>query len=214
VFERVDNYFEQGLALMDAGDYDGAVAMFDNAIRLSLGDIAEVYVCRGEALGYLGRWKEAENSINEALRHQPYMATAYNERGNVRRFQGDNENAITDYTMALHIDPTYYEAYYNRALAYEEKKRFADAEEDLSRTLALNPTVTQAYEARGRVRAARHDYDGAIADVTRYLRVGGGHKYDNHSEVQGFLFMLRVQRFFWRFIPGARTTSQDTQPTE
>ncbi len=210
MFERVDNYFEQGLVLMENGNYEGAIAMFDNAIKLSLGDIAEIYVCRGEALGYLGRWKEAENSINEALRQQPYMATAYNERGNVRRFQEDLENAITDYTMALHIDGAYYEAYYNRALAYEDKKRFFDAEEDLTRTLALNPTVSQAYEARGRVRAALHDYDGAIADLTRYLRVGAGHKYDNHSEIQGFLFTLRIKRFLWRFVPKFGATSQVT----
>lgn len=206
MFERVDNYFEQGIARMEQDDYEGAIAMFDNAIKLSLGDIAEVYVCRGEALGYLGRWKEAEKSINEALRHQPYMATAYNERGNVRRFQGEIDNAIADYTMAIHIDGTYYEAYYNRGLAYEDKKRYVDAEDDLTRVLALNPTISQAYEARGRVRAARHDYDGAIADLTRYLRVGAGHKYDNHSEVQGYLFTLRIQKFFWRLIPVRRTS--------
>lgn len=215
MFERVDNYFEQGLALMETGDFEEAIAMFDNAIRLSLGDIAEIYVCRGEALGYLGRWKEAEKSINEALRHQPYMATAYNERGNVRRFQGDIDNAISDYTMAIHIDATYYEAYYNRALAYEEKKRFTDAEDDLTRTLALNPTISQAYEARGRMRAAKRDYDGAIADLTRYLRVGAGHKYDNHSEVQGFLFMLRIQRLFWKLIPIPRSLqSQSEEATD
>lgn len=201
MFEHVDNYFEQGLARMDAGDYEGAIALFDNAIKLSLGDIAEVYVCRGEAFGYLGRWQDAEQSINEALRHQPYLATAYNERGNVRRFQGQIEDAIADYTMAIHIDATYYEAYYNRALAYEECKQFDDAEDDLTHTLAFNPMVSQAYEARGRVRAVLYDFDGAIADLSQYLRMGGGRQYDNHSETQGFLLTLYLQRFFWRLIP-------------
>ena len=99
--------------------------------------------------------------------------------------------------MAINIDPTFYEAYYNRALAYEEQKHYAEAEDDLTHTLALNPMVSQAYEARGRVRAALHNYDGAIEDLTRYLRVGAGHKYDNHSEVQGFVISLRIQRLFW-----------------
>lgn len=205
--ERVDNYFQQGLACIEEGEFEQAIELFDKAIKLSLGDIAEIYVCRGEALAYLGRWKDAETSINEALRHQPYMATAYNERGNIHRFQKDYDSAVTDYTMAINIDPTYYEAYYNRALAYEEKRRFADAEEDLTRTLALNPTISQAYEARGRVRAAQHKYDQAIEDLTRYLRVGGGHKYDNHSEVQGHLFMLRLQRLFWRVFRKQKSTS-------
>ncbi len=211
MFEHVDNYYEQGLALMDEGDFEQALRMFDNAIRLSLGDIAEIYVVRGEALAYLGRWKDAETSINEALRHQPYLATAYNERGNIRRFSQDYDNAIADYTMAIHIDATYYEAYYNRALAYEEKHQFVEAEDDLTHTLALNPTTSQAYEARGRVRAAQRNYDGAIEDLTRYLRVGAGHKYDNHSEVQGFLFSLRMQRLFWKLIPIRQSKASNTE---
>ena len=49
-----DNYFEQGLRLLEAGDFDEAVAMFDSAIKLGLGDLAEIYLCRGEALAALG----------------------------------------------------------------------------------------------------------------------------------------------------------------
>lgn len=212
MFEHVDNYYEQGLALMDEGDFEQAIQMFDNAIKLSLGDIAEIYVVRGEAYAYLGKWKEAEKSINDALRLQPYLATAYNERGNVRRFLQKFDDAINDYTMAINIDPTYYEAYYNRALAYEEKRQLPEAENDLTRTLALNPTISQAYEARGRIRAAQRNYDGAIDDLTRYLRVGAGHKYDNHSEVQGFLFTLRMQRILWKLVPnfGSRAKSSSS----
>lgn len=197
MIKDLDSYFEQGLSLMEAGDFEGAVAMFDSAIKLGLGDIAEIYVCRGEALAYLGQWQAAEDSINEALRLQPYMATAYNERGNVRRFQRDYENAIADYSSAIHIEPTYHEAYYNRALAYEEKNRFAEAEADLTRTLRLNPHISQAYEVRGRVRASQHKFDQAIEDLTRYLQVGAGRKYDNHSEIQGYLLSLRLQRLLW-----------------
>ena len=105
--ERVDNYFEQGLTLMDEGQYEQAITLFDKAVKLSLGNIAEIYVCRAEALGYLGRWKDALNSVNEALRYQPYMATAYNERGNILRFQRAMDNAITDYTMAINNAPNY-----------------------------------------------------------------------------------------------------------
>ena len=197
MLERVDNYYEQGLTFLDEGEFEQAIVMFNKAIKLSLGDLSEVYVSRGEALAYLGLWQDAEKSINEALRYQPYMASAYNERGNVRRFQNKMDDAITDYTMALNIDPVYYEAYYNRALAFEEKRRFQEAEDDFTRTLALNPTISQAYEARGRTRAAQRNYDGAIDDLLRYLRVGAGHKYDNHSEVQGYVLMLRVKRLFW-----------------
>jgi hypothetical protein len=48
------------------------------------------------------------------------------------------------------------------------------------------------------LRAARHDYNGAIHDLERYLRLGGGREYDNQSEVQSYLISLRVQRLVLR----------------
>ncbi len=196
-----DSYFAHGLRLMDLGDYEGAVAMFDNALKLGLGDLAEIHVCRGEALAYLGKWQAAEDSVNEALKLQPYLATAYNERGNIYRFQGKFDKALNDYTMAIHIEPDYDEAFFNRALAYESRRRYADAEADLTMALRINPKLGQAYEARGRVRARQFKYDLAVADISAYLKSGAGREFDNHSEMQGYLIVLHVQRLIWRLLP-------------
>ncbi len=199
-----DNYFDSGLKLIDKGDFPGAVAMFDSAIKLGLGDLAAVYLCRAEALVALGKWDEAEESVNSALKIEPYMAEAYNARGNIRRARRDDEGAVNDYTMAIHIEPDYDEAHYNRALAYEARRRYAEAETDLTRALKLNPDLKAAYEARGRIRAAQFKYDEAIADLSYYLRSGGGRENDNHSETQGYLLILRAQRLLWRLIPWRR----------
>ncbi len=198
---RDDNYFEKGLQLLETGDFEGAIALFDSAIKLGLGDIAAIHVCRGEALAALGRWDAAIESIGAALTIEPYLAAAYFARGNIRTEQRAFDLAINDYTMAIHIEPEFAEAYYSRALAYEERKRYADAEVDLTRTLELNPNALGAYEARGRMRAAQFKFDEAIADLSFYLRSGGGRQFDNHSETQGYLLILRAQRLFWRLIP-------------
>lgn len=196
-----DNYFDKGLQLMESGDFAEAIARFDRALKLGLGDIAAIHVCRGEALAALGRWDAAIESVNAALAIEPYLAAAYCERGKIRGAQRAYDSAINDFTMAIHIEPEFAEAYFNRALAYEERKRYADAEADLTRTLDLNPNALSAYEARGRMRAAQFKFDEAIADLSYYLRSGGGAQYDNHSETQGYLLTLRAQRLFWRLIP-------------
>lgn len=196
-----DNYFDAGLRLLEAGEAEAALAMFESAIKLGLGDLAAVHLCRAEALIALGQWDEAEASVNRALEIEPYMAPAYNERGNMRRARRENDKAINDYTMAIHIEPDYEEAHFNRALAYEATRRYAEAEADLTRALKLQPELTAAYEARGRIRARQFKYDDAIADLSTYLRSGGGREYDNHSETQGYLLVLRVQRLLWRLIP-------------
>ena len=106
--------------------------------------------------------------------------------------------------MAIHIEPDYDQAHFNRALAYEARRRYAEAETDLTRALKLNPELKPAYEARGRIRAAQFNYDEAIADLSYYLRSGGGREYDNHSETQGYLLILRIQRLLWRLLPWSR----------
>ena len=40
-------------------------------------------------------------------------------------------------------------------------------------------------------------------DLSHYLRSGGGRENDNHSETQGYLLILRVQRLVWRLIAKA-----------
>ncbi len=192
-----ESYFAQGLRLLDRGDYEGAVAMFDRALKLGLGDLAEIHVCRGETLAHLGDWRAAEDSINAALQMQPYLAAAYNARGNIYRSRGKLEHALRDYSTAIHIEPDYDEAFYNRALAYESRRRYADAEADLSMALRINPKLGQAYEARGRARAKQFKFDLAVEDISAYLQSGAAREFDNHSEMQGYLIVLRAQRLLW-----------------
>ncbi len=195
------DYFERGLGLLDAGDPAGAILEFDRAIKLGLGDIAAIYVCRGAACASLGQLEAALESVNAAIEREPYMAAAYHERGKTRHLGRDYDAAISDFTMAIHIEPDYAEAHFNRALAYEARGRYAEAERDFTRTLELNRHALQAYEARGRARAAQFKLDAAIADLSHYLRSGGGKAFDNHSETQGYLLILRVQRLLWRLNP-------------
>ena len=201
---REGDYFEAGLRLLDDGELEAAIAMFDRAIKLGLGDLAAVYVCRAEALADLQRWQEALDSIKGALKIEPYMAAAYHQRGHIWRARRQHEQAVNDYTMAIHIEPNDAEAHVSRAMAYEAQRRYAEAEADLTRALKLDAELKAAYEARGRVRAAQFKYDEAIADLSHYLRSGGGKDYDNHSETQGYLLILRTLRVVWRLWPWRR----------
>ncbi|MCA9882405.1 MAG: tetratricopeptide repeat protein [Anaerolineae bacterium] len=197
------NYFEQGVAHLQADDYDAAIEAFTKALRLTLGDLAQVLLYRGEAYAYKGDFPRAMADFNEALRQNAYLTEAYNERGNLRRFMGDVSGAIEDQTAALTLEPNYAEAYYNRALAHEALGQAEAAESDLSQVIRLNPTIAPAYELRGQMRIQLNDLDGAVADLQRYLRMGGGKEYDNHSETQSLIFTLQLRRLVRKVIPFA-----------
>ena len=198
--QQITNYFEQGLTELENENFRVAVDLFTKAIRLTLGDLAEVYVYRGVAWAHLEEWANAYDDFNEALYRNPYMTEAYNERGNLYRFQNEYASAIQDFTAAIMIDPTHAEAYYNRGLTYEETKELQLAEADLSNTIELNPTLAVAYEARARIRKGLGNYQGAIADYQQYLALDGGHQYDNHSETQSLIFLLRIEYFIRRLL--------------
>lgn len=197
----ISNYFEDGINFYEQEDYAQAVEAFTKALRLSLGDLAEIHYLRGMCYAFLEAYDKALLDFNESLHHNPYFADVYNERGNLLRLREDYQRAIQDYNGAITIDPEHYAAYYNRALAYEKMGQFDEAQSDLSDAIEINPGIAQCYEVRGRIRALIKDYDGAIADLQRYLRMGGGREFDNHSEIQSFIINLRINRFLSRFVP-------------
>lgn len=197
----VDNYFEQGLEYYETGQYAEAIDMLTRALRLSLGDLAEILLYRGMAYAYLEAYDRAMQDFGAALDRNPYLADAYNERGSLFNLLEQPERAILDLDAAIRIEPAHYAAYYNRAIAHEKLGHFSEAEADLSATIELNPGIAAAYETRGRIRVIVQDYAGAIADLERFLRMGGGREFDNQSEIQSLILSLKMNRFFSRFIP-------------
>ena len=190
-------YIQRGYDYLDEGDYHAAIAAFDSAIKLGLGDLAAAHVGMGMAYTRMGDYESAERCIHRALQEQPYMAAAYLARGQLRRAQHRNAEAIDDLTRALHIEPEYARAWLERAGCHEEARHFSQAEADYTRALELDAGLLAGYEARGRLRARRLDFDGAVVDMSHYLRSGGGKLHDNHSETQGYLLILRALRVVW-----------------
>lgn len=196
----MENYFDQGLQQLENGDAQAAVQSFSKALRLALGDLAEILLYRGIAYAALGDFLRAFADFDACIVQYPQYTEAYNERGHAWRAQNKFREALQDYTTALQLDETFYQARYNRALCYEELGLPAEAERDLTRVIHENPTLAPAYEARGRTRAQQHNYDDAIVDFQRYLRMGGGREFDNHSDIQATIITLSAQKWLRRLL--------------
>ena len=94
----------RGNAWSAKGDYDKAIAAYDEAIRLNP-RLAAAYTDRARA--WLGKreWDKALADCDEAIRIDPKLPAAYLNRGDAWRGKGEFGRALADLNQAVALDP-------------------------------------------------------------------------------------------------------------
>ncbi len=99
---------------------------------------------------------------------------AYIDRGVAHARIYKYDQAISDFTEALKINPRFALAYYSRATIYEKIGKFDQAISDLTKAVEINPRFAEAYYARGYIYLRTFKYDQAISDFTKTLEIYPG----------------------------------------
>lgn len=95
----VGTYYRQAITLMRRKQFDKALPALESTVALS-----EEYNVKPEF---------AENA-------KKYLPSLYLREGNVQRIQGNLDEAITIFDLALEIEPTLYKAHQGKGLVYKE----------------------------------------------------------------------------------------------
>jgi tetratricopeptide (TPR) repeat protein len=130
--------YNQGVLAARAGQYEKAIAHFDEALRRQPAH-AGAYYARGTAYQMLGQLERAIHDYTEAIRLDPKFADAYGNRGTAYENLGQLERAIRDYNEAIRLDPNDAVHYANRGRAYDKLDRFLEAIRDYEQALRLDP---------------------------------------------------------------------------
>jgi tetratricopeptide (TPR) repeat protein len=167
-------WFNRGCDELIAGNYEAALASFDNALQFQP-DFHLAWNNRGSALLMLGRFEQAIASYDNALQFKPDKHEAWYNRGNALRILGRYEQAIASYDKALQFQPDDQDAWYSRGVAFYKLGRFEEALASYDNVLQFQPDYREVWHNRGVVLAdlGRHkealsSYDQALAIEPKY----------------------------------------------
>ena len=156
---------------IDKGDFDRAVADYNEAIRLDP-KYALAYYNRGNAYYRQGRPRPRHRRLQRGDPTRPEIRLRLQQpRGRATTDKGDYDRAIADYNEAIRLDPKF-------AHAYSQPRHRLLPEGDLDRAIAdygeairLDPKFAYAYNNRGNACYDKHDENRAIADYSEAIRL-------------------------------------------
>ena len=163
-------HFDLGMALLDKGAKEQAIAHFRKAVEIKP-DYAKARNNLGVALFEDGAKDEAVDQYHKVLEFKPDDAEARSNLGAALFEKGDRDEAIAQYRRALEIDPNYPQAEYNLGNALASEGQLDEAIAHLRNALKIKPNYARAWSSLGLVFFQEGDIKEAIAAWKKGLEV-------------------------------------------
>lgn len=161
-------------ALSESGEYQEALKEAYQATQLNMFS-AEAYREKGEALGHLLRYADAETALNSALFLDPGDREALEARASLCVKTNKPDQTITDTNKLISLakDPSELSArlYGNRAIAYFRKGNYKEALADYDRALKMEPINYSLQLGKAFCLAADRQYIAACRMCDYLLRL-------------------------------------------
>lgn len=158
-------------------DFDGALADFDEAIRID-STIALAFANRASIHYDKEEYDAAIQDLDKAIELDPKYVRAYQDRGDAYREKGDLSQAIEDYKKALSLNPSdKQKASIENALSNAYVDRGVDQKDenaelaDYDEALRINPNNAVALNNRGATYTSKGEYDRAIQDLDLAIKL-------------------------------------------
>jgi tetratricopeptide (TPR) repeat protein len=163
-------WIEQGHTLLQAQQYEDALAAFDRALDADP-SVAQIWYKRGLTLTRLHRYREAIRSHTKAIARDARHHKAWYQKGRSLLQLGQFEQAANFLSVAVELQPGFYPAWYERGNALQANQQYEQSLTAYSKVLELIPDCPLALSGRGLSLAWLHRYSEAIADCERALQL-------------------------------------------
>jgi tetratricopeptide (TPR) repeat protein len=171
----VDDYIKRGREYLQKGDYDKAIADFNDAIILDPKS-AIAYRELGEAYKSKGDYDKVIANYTQAISINPESPFHYSARGDAYKSKGDYDKAIADFTKAISINPKSF-FYSARSEAYKSKGDNEKAAADVKEMEQLRAKEKRADGIKGTIGAIIGALIGGVLGIiigTIVVGIAGG----------------------------------------
>ncbi|HSS84290.1 MAG TPA: caspase family protein, partial [Reyranella sp.] len=179
---NIPSYNLRGSAYYDKGEYDIAIADFNDALRMG-STSGIIYHNRGNAWRGKGEYAKAIADYDMSIKDDPKSAFSYQNRGASKQALGDLDGALADINEAIRVDPALAQPRTHRAVIWRAKGDFDRAIADVTEAIRLakakvpvnimtppGSVLISAYTERGFAYEAKGDYANAKLDYAATLQ--------------------------------------------
>jgi tetratricopeptide (TPR) repeat protein len=159
---------DRGMKLQAAGDLDGAIQVYDQALVLDPKAV-EIYYRRGLARQAKQDLPGAMADYTQVVALNPRKYDAFSNRGFIKQTQLDLDGALADYALSLAINPKQAVVSNNIGLIKAKKADLDGAIAAFGKAIDADPNMAFAFYNRGMAKNTEGNIDGAIADYTQAL---------------------------------------------
>src|SRR5581483_5898082 len=139
---------DEGVALYDKGDYNGAIEKYKAALAINQNDYRADFEL-AYTLYTVGKGNEAIPYCELILKSNESKYETYELLGSIYDDSNQPDKAIEAYKAGIKEKPDFERLHFNLAVTYERLKRFADAETEAIKALKLDPTHASAHRIYG-----------------------------------------------------------------
>lgn len=177
-------YNMRGSAYFDKGEFDIAIADFNDALRIGPPS-GIIFHNRGNAWRSKGEYAKAIGDYDAAIKADPKQAYSYQNRGSAKQAIGDLDGALADINEAIRLNPTLPTPLIHRAVIWRAKGDFDHAVADNTEAIRLAKAKAPvnimtppgsvlisayveralAFEAKGNYANAKQDFGAALEGV-------------------------------------------------
>jgi tetratricopeptide (TPR) repeat protein len=157
--------YQQGLSLIDVGNYTGAVQAFDYAIALEP-TYFEAWNGKADAFNRAAQFTDALNASDQALAINPQYVMGWINHGYILYNLGRYQEELEAYDRAIAIDPNNATAWFDKGYALGgDEKKWDEALQAFSKVQALDPNYPNL---QANINIAQQNLDASTPLYVKY----------------------------------------------